>query len=297
MKLTFALLLIRAIITAQGIQPADLWKQPVTEADQKLAYGKDTLQFGELRLPKTKGSHPVAILVHGGCFVDQLPRRDPRDTAFEPLRPLAAALADVGVATWNLEYRRAGNPGGGWPGSFLDLAEGTDFLRKIARSNQLDLRRVVLVGHSSGGMLVYWLAARPRLPRSNPLYSKNPLRVKAIVNIDAPPDLAAAQPREMKFCPVPGISQFMGGTAVEQPERYAAASAMSLLPIGLPQTIVAGGLLKGSSDLVSSYEAAATSKGDSVTVLRLEGAGHFDMLAPESRYGKSLIEAILALFK
>ena len=203
MKLTFALLLIRAIITAQGIQPADLWKQPVTEADQKLAYGKDTLQFGELRLPKTKGSHPVAILVHGGCFVDQLPRRDPRDTAFEPLRPLAAALANVGVAPWNLEYRRAGNPGGGWPGSFLDLAEGTDFLRKIARSNQLDLRRVVLVGHSSGGMLVYWLAARPRLPRSNPLYSKNPLRVKAIVNIDAPPDLAAAQPREMKFCPVP----------------------------------------------------------------------------------------------
>lgn len=77
------------------------------------------MQFGELRLPKTKGPHPVAILVHGGCFVDQLPRRDPRDTAFEPLRPLAAALADAGVATWNLEYRREGNPGGGWrPGAF-----------------------------------------------------------------------------------------------------------------------------------------------------------------------------------
>ena len=183
------------------------------------------------------------------------------------------------------------------PGSFLDLAAGTDFLRTIARANQLNLRDVVLVGHSSGGMLVYWLAARPRLPRSNPFYSKNPLRVKAIVDIDAPPDLAAAQPREMKFCPVPGISRFMGGTAVEQPERYAAASAMSLLPIGVPQTIVAGGLLKGSSDLVSSYEGAATSKGDSVTVLKLEGAGHFDMLAPESQYGKSLIEAILALLK
>ena len=183
------------------------------------------------------------------------------------------------------------------PGSFLDLAAGTDFLRTIARANQLNLRDVVLVGHSSGGMLVYWLAARPRLPRSNPLYSNNPLRVMAIVNIDAPPDLAAAQPREMKFCPVPGISQFMGGTAVEQPERYAAASAMSLLPIGVPQTVVAGGLLKGSPDLVSSYEAAATSKGDSVTVLKLEGAGHFDMLAPESQYGKSLIEAILALLK
>jgi len=296
-RLTFVLLIGRAVIPAQGIQPADLWKQPVPGADRKLAYGQDALQFGELRLPKTKGPRPVVILVHGGCFMDRLPRRDPRDTALDPLRPLAAALTEAGAATWNLEYRRFGNPGGGWPGSFLDLAAGTDFLRTIARANRLDLHRVVLVGHSSGGMLVYWLAARPKLPRSSPLYSKNPLPVKAFVNVDAPPDLAAAQPLERKFCPVPGISEFMGGTAIERPERYAATSAISLLPIGVPQTIVAGGLLKGSYDLVSSYEASATSKGDSVTVVNLEGAGHFDMLAPGSQYGKPLIEAILALLK
>jgi acetyl esterase/lipase len=296
-RLMFVIIAGCAVITAQGIQPSELWKQTVAQADRKLAYGKDALEFGELRLPKAKGPHPFVILVHGGCFVDRLPRRDPRDTSFEPLRPLAAALADAGVATWNLEYRRAGNPGGGWPGSFFDLAAGTDFLRTIAQANQLDLHRVVVVGHSSGGMLVYWLAARPKLPRSSPLYSNNPLHVKAVVNIDAPPDLAAAQPREMKFCPVPGISQFMGGTVAEQPARYAATSAMSLLPIGVPQIIVAGGLLKDSNDLVSSYEAAANSKGDSVTVLKLEGAGHFDMLAPGSQYGKSLIDAILALLK
>ena len=285
------------MVAAQGIQPAVLWKQPVADADRKLAYGKDALQFGELRLPKAPGPHAVVILVHGGCFVNRLPRRDPRDTSFEPLRPLAAALADAGVATWNLEYRRAGDPGGGWPGSFVDLAAGTDFLRTIAQADRLDLHRVVLVGHSSGGMLVYWLAARPKLPRTNPLYSKNPLPVKAFVNIDAPPDLAAAQPLEGKFCPVPGISEFMGGTAAEQPARYAAASAMSLLPIGVPQTVVAGGLLNGFNDLVRSYEAAATSKGDSVKVVKLEGSGHFDMLAPESQYGKQLIEVILSLAK
>ena len=85
-----------AIAAAQGIQPADLWKQPVPAADHKLAYGQDALQFGELRLPKTKGPYPVVILVHGGCYVDRLPRRDPRDTTFEPLRPLAAALAEAG---------------------------------------------------------------------------------------------------------------------------------------------------------------------------------------------------------
>ena len=120
-------------------------------------------------------------------------------------------------------------------------------------------RRVVLAGYVLGGMLVLWLAARPRLPRSI-LISKNPLRVKAIVDLDAPPDLAAAQPRGMKFCPVPGISQFMGIARSNNPNATL-LSAMSLLPIGLPQTMVAGGFLKGSS-LVSSYEAAATSKGD-----------------------------------
>ena len=294
-----ALIFLAGCITtaAQGTQPADLWKQPVAAADSKLAYGTDALQFGEVRLPKVKGTHPVVVLVHGGCYVDRLPTRDPRDTTFEPLRPLAAALADAGVATWNLEYRRAGNPGGGWPGSFLDLAAGVDFLRTIARVNQLDLSRVVVVGHSAGGQLAHWIAARPKLSQSSPLYSKNPLRVNAVVNIDGPPDLTTAQPMERKFCPVPGITQFMGGTAAEQPERYREASATHLLPIGVPQTIVAGGLLLGVYDLVSSYEASATAKGDSVTVLKLEGAGHFDMLAPGSQYGKPVIEAILALLK
>jgi len=293
----FILLAGPAMLAAQNIQPVDLWKQPVAAADLKLAYGKDALQFGELRLPKTKGRHPVAVLVHGGCWVDRLSTRDPRDVTFEPLRPLAAALAAAGVATWNLEYRRAGNPGGGWPGSYLDLAAGVDFLRTIARANHLDLKRVVLVGHSAGGQLVFWLAARPKLPPSSPLHSKNPLRAKAVVTVDGPPDLTTAQPMERKFCPVPGITMFMGGTPAEWPERYHDGSSTSLLPIEVRQVIVSGELLEGAYDLVSNYESAATAKGDSVTVIRLKGAGHFDMLAPESRYGKPLIEEILSLLK
>jgi hypothetical protein len=101
----------------------------------------------------------------------------------------------------------------------------------------------------------------------------------------------------MKFCPVPGISQFMGGTAADQPDRYRDTSAFTLLPLGVRQTIVVGGLLRGSSDLVTSYEAAATAKGDSISVVKLEGSGHFDMLAPAGSYGKSLIEAIQSALK
>ena len=200
-----------SIATAQ-IRPEELLKVAVPDADKKLAYGTDPLQFGELRLPKTKGTHPVVMMVHGGCWVDKLPGRDPRITTYELLRPLAAALTDAGIATWNVEYRRAGNPGGGWPGSYQDLSQAADFLKQISASNNLDLRRVVLVGHSAGGQLVLWMAARPKLPASSPLYSKDPLPVKAVIDIDAPPDLASTQPLERKFCPVPGVSELLGGT-------------------------------------------------------------------------------------
>jgi acetyl esterase/lipase len=300
MTLTKAIVLLltgSTIIAAQHIQPADLWRRPVADAGRKLAYGSDVLQFGELRLPKTKGPHPIVILVHGGCYVDRLPSRDPRDTSFETFRPIAEALAGAGVATWNIEYRRAGDAGGGWPGSFHDLGAGVDFLRTIAKENQLDLSRVAVVGHSSGGQLVLWIAARSKLSPSSPLYSKNPLPIKAVVNLDGPPDMAAAQPMERKFCPVPGFTDFMGGTAAERPERYREASATALLPIGVPQMIFAGGLLQSAYDLVRSYEASAKAKGDSVAVLKLEGAGHFDMLAPESQYGKPVMDAILASLK
>lgn len=297
LKVLALLFLSVGSLLAQRIQPADLWKRVVAAADHRLAYGQDALQFGELRLPKTKGPFPVVVLVHGGCWMDRLPNRDPRDTSFEALRPLAAALAEAGVATWNVEYRRVGNPGGGWPGSFLDLAAAVDFLRSVARTYQLDLKRVVIVGHSAGGQLAQWIAARGQLTRASGVYVKNPLPVKAVVNVDGPPDLAAAQPIERNFCPVPGITDFMGGAPAEQPQRYREGSATALLPTGVPQTIVAGGLLLRAFDLVSAYEAAATAKGDSVTVLRLEGSGHFDMLAPEGRYGKQVMEAIVALLQ
>jgi acetyl esterase/lipase len=291
------LLFLVPCLLAQRIQPSDLWKRAVAAADHRLAYGQDALQFGELRLPKEKRLFPVVVLVHGGCWMDRLPNRDPRDTSFEALRPLAAALAEAGVATWNVEYRRVGNAGGGWPGSFLDLAAAVDFLRSVASAYHLDLNRVVIVGHSAGGQLAQWIAARGKLPRASGLYVKDPLPVKAVVNVDGPPDLAAAQPLERNFCPVPGITDFMGGSPAEHPERYREGSAGALLPTGVPQTIVAGGLLLRAYELVSAYEAAAKDKGESVTVLKLEGSGHFDMLAPEGQYGKKVVEAIWALVR
>jgi acetyl esterase/lipase len=290
-----ALLLLQAAATVPHVQPVDLRKYDVPPATHTLSYGSGSLQVGELRLPKTKGPHPVIMLIHGGCWMSLVQGAHPRDTTLDILRPLAEALTARGVASWNIEYRRAGDTGGGWPGSYHDVARAADLLREIAPKYNLDLKRVVAAGHSAGGQLSMWLAGRPKLPKSSAVYSANPLPIKAVLNIDGPPELATAQPVERKFCPEPGITLFLGGTPAQHPGRYREGSAQSLLPLGVPVVIAVGGLLQASPALVSSYQAAAASKGDRVVLLDLPRANHFDMLSPAHPHGKTLIDRLLAL--
>ena len=129
-RVTFTIaLLLTDTLAAQNRGPLDLANAVVRQGAQRIAYGTDPLQFGELRLPRTKAPHPVAIVVHGGC----------------------------------------------WPGTFLDVAHAADFLRTVAREHSLDLTRVVALGHSAGGHLAMWLAARPKVPANSDLYVVNPL--------------------------------------------------------------------------------------------------------------------------
>ena len=204
---------------------------------------------------------------------------------------MAAALAEAGIATWNVEYRRAGSPGGGWPTTFQDVAAATDYVKQIAAENHLDVSRVIVVGHSAGGQLALWLAARGKLTAGSELYKKAPLAVDAVVDVDGPPDLASAQAVETQFCPVPGITELMGGTPAEKPERYRDGSGQSFLPLKVPVTIVEAGLLTNAEGLVKGYVSAAKAKGEDVTVVKVEGS-HFTLLDPASGPGKALLAAI-----
>ena len=124
-------------------------------ADHRISYGDGALQFGRLRLPERRGPHPVVIFLHGGCWLSQY------DISHAGL--LEQGIADAGYAVWSLEYRRVGNVGGGWPGTFHDVAQGADHLLLLAAEYDLDLSRVVASGHSAGGHLALWLAARRAL--------------------------------------------------------------------------------------------------------------------------------------
>src|SRR5215510_4011646 len=175
LPLLLSLMAVTVTVFAQARGPLDLANAPVPPGAKRIAYGTDPLQFGELRVPATKGPHPVAIVVHGGCWVAKLGNLDPRAVAMDNMRPLASALTEAGIATWNIEYRRLDNDGGGWPGTFQDVAHAADFLRSLQRDHQLDLARVISIGHSAGGHLAMWLAARPKLAKTSELYVDNPL--------------------------------------------------------------------------------------------------------------------------
>jgi len=262
--------------TAKAVKlmtPMDLASLPAQPPDHRIAYGTASSQYGELRVPAAPGPHPGVVLVHGGCF------KAAYATAGY-FGQMADALKAKGIATWNIEYRRLGQPGGGWPGTYLDVGRGVDHLRTIAAKHRLDLGRVTIVGHSAGGHLAMWAAARSRLPKGCPLYVANPLPVRGVVDLAGPVDMTAHIREYEGLCRDSVITTLLGGTPSTVPDRYAQVSPMALLPLGVPQVIAIGTYEDFvPRELVGTYVKAAATAGDSVRMLFFPGAGHFEIAA------------------
>lgn len=261
---------------------------PEAQADHRILYGNNSLWFGDLRLPKgrpPKGGYPVVVFVHGGGWSSSW--------SLDYSVRLVDAITNLGVATWNLEFRRLGNSGGGWPGTFLDVARGTDYLRTLATKYPLDLNRVVVAGHSSGGHLVTWLAGRHRLPPESPLYTPDPLLLKGVLSLAGIPDLegAVVLGRRLDVLELLGVA-----TEAEAAERYDDASPKALLPHGVPQSHIVGTLDNAWRIAITiGYGDFATSIGEDVEVTILEGANHFDVVDPCGPAWPTIGRAVLAL--
>jgi acetyl esterase/lipase len=283
--------LVGGTLAAQNRGPLDLANAPVPPGALRIAYGTDPLQFGELRVPSTAAPHPVAVVIHGGCWLAKIGTMDERAVALDNMRPLAAALAEHGIATWNIEYRRLGHDGGGWPGTFRDVASATDFLRTVAAEQQLDLTRVIAIGHSAGGHLAMWLAARGKLDATSELYVNNPLRLKGVVDLDGPPDLKATIPLQQPICGSPVVTDLLGGAPEERAARYHDASPIELVPLRVPQVVFAGQMFGAQA---APYESAARKAGDQVQT-SVSDASHFVFIDPGSEMWPQVVAAVQRL--
>lgn len=261
--------LVAGVLGLVGCAPAPRDRPVAGERRSTHRYGPARAQVAELRLPAGTPLG-VVVLVHGGYW------QAGYDRTLEDA--VAADLVDAGWAVWNLDYRAVGD-GGGWPGTFDDVAAGTDALAAAAGARGLALGTVVAVGHSAGGTLALWLAARGRLPAGAP-GGRPVVAVTAAVSQAGVDDLAAAWRDRLGRGAVGGL---MGGGPDDVPDRYAVADPAALLPLGVPLLVVTG----GDDDVVPvaqsrTFAAAARAAGDDVRLQVVPGEGHFAQLDPAS---------------
>lgn len=265
---------------------AQIIGQPAPPPGTRIAYGADSLQFGELRLPEGTGPHPLVVVIHGGCWQSAY--------GVDHVRPLAAALTREGYATWAIEYRRLGDPGGGWPGTFEDADAALAHVRVLAAAHPLDPDRTVLLGHSAGGHLALWLASRANLPAASAFSAPAAPQVRGVVALAAITDLVRYGEGEGS-CNA-SVHPLMGGKLDDVPERYVQVDPVRLVPPASPVRLVIGAV----DPIVpraqaETYEAWASRAGADVKIVSVPGAGHFDVIAPFAPAWHSVRNAVRAL--
>lgn len=235
----------------------DILTKPQPPPDERVAYGDDPNQFFEVRLPRTKSPHPVLLNIHGGYW------RARYDLTHAG--PLCEALRNEGLATFNLEYRRVGNPGGGWPGTFDDIRAAYRLIRQSHSRFHLDLDNLVVMGHSAGGQLALCLAAHER-------------SLRRVISLAGVVDLKKAFALHLSN---DAVAEFLGGKPEAVPDHYREADPMELKIARARQWFIHG----SDDDIVPpdfsrDYVALKKKAGEVVELLEIPHAGHFDLIDP-----------------
>jgi acetyl esterase/lipase len=251
-----------------------LSRQP-PPVDLRLAYGSDPNQFLDLRLPTSKEkSYPLAINIHGGFWRAKY--------NLDHAGHLCAALTAKGLATANLEYRRVGNEGGAWPGTFADIRSAYQFLIQNAQKHNLDAQKVVILGHSAGGQLALCLAAHEP-------------RVTTVVSLAGVVDLQRAYQLHLSH---DAVLEFLRGTPAEVPDHYREAD-----PMQLSITMARQWLIHGTSDdvvppafsrdYVTLKQRRSGKEKEDAHLLEFPGADHYDPIDPRSNAWNSVEQIVL----
>ncbi len=272
----------------------DVLSRPARPPDLTLSYGPLPEHVMDVRLPRA-GDAPAAlvVVVHGGFWMAEYDRGH--------ASAQSAALTDAGYVVATVEYRRIGLPGGGWPGTFDDIALLTDTVQTLvaeAVGDAADTARTVLVGHSAGGHLATWAAGRHRLPESSAWHRAEPLAVAGVVSLAGVLDLAESERLGLGGH---AARQLLGGPRLlpgrtAWRDRIPVASPAALLPTGVRIAIVHGSADRQVPVVISrGFAEQAVAAGDPVTLRELDGLGHFELIDPESAAWPTVLAAIAAL--
>jgi acetyl esterase/lipase len=255
----------------------DILTLPAPRADARIAYGSDPNQFLDLRLPsskeRSKPPYPLVINVHGGFWRAKY--------NLDHAGHLCAALAARGLATANLEYRRVGNDGGAWPGTFSDIRSAYLFLVQNAPAHRVDSRRIVVMGHSAGGQLALCLAAHES-------------SIRRVISLAGVVDLQRAYQLHLSN---DAVVEFLRGTPAEVPDHYREADPMEFscqarqwLIHGSADDVVPPAL---SRDYVAAKQKRLGKEKEDAHLLEIPGASHLDLIDPRTQPWKQIEETIV----
>ncbi len=275
----------------------DLLTRERPQPSTTISYGDQQMQRADLWLPAGKGPHPTVLMVHGGCWQTEIADR-------RIMNWIADDLRKRGIAVWNIDYRGVDREGGGYPGTFQDAAAAADALRTHAPSHSLDMSPLVAVGHSAGGHLALWLAARrseqarasnPLIPQGSPLISADPLRIDTVVSLGGLPDLELAATPPGSGCGTEVIEKLVGPPTLSSRNVFADTSVPRLAPLRVRQV-----LINGTQDRIIptayayDYEKRMRAAGDEVKVRMLDRTGHVELIAPETEAWAAAVQEIEA---
>ncbi len=284
-------------------------------------YGPWPSQFIEVWEPEAAPSWGTAVLLHGGFWRDRW-----------DLRLMDALAADLAARGWrvaNVEYRRVGADGGGWPTTFDDVLAALGRSAKLGRSvalsdgvrpnaasaepvpselgrsaalsdgvrpNAASADDVVSAGKRAGGwgkVAVIGHSAGGHLALW--ATAERPDLVDAVVALAPVSDLAEASRLGLSDYAVHGL---LGGSPVDHSDRYRSTDPMVRLPLGR-RTLVVHGTVDTAVPLALSdaYVEAARAAGDDVTYHRLAGVDHFAVIDPGSAAWQGVVSWLSTVTK
>ena len=262
-------------MAAAWTPPDDVLTRPAPLPDHAIRYGTGPEHVADVWLPAaTSRSAPLVIFLHGGFWRAAYDRSH--------TGPMATALAAAGYAVCVPEFRRTGQAGGGWPGTFEDVATAVDrspaLVRKAAGPGVVADDPALLAGHSAGGHLALWAAGRHLLSPDSGWHADT--RARGVVVLAGVSGLADCYDQGLGNG---AAADLMGGSPARFPQRYRVADPAGLLPLGCPVRLVHGSL----DDVVPvamsrGYAALGRAAGDDTAVAELPGASHLDLIDPLS---------------